>query len=196
MVSQKYFVCDVTFSWSWSLYGQKQIEKMAVNRAEEYNELITSIRDTLYRLALSIVVDSATAEDIVQDVSERVWRARDAVLHSQHPKAYVCRMAHNLAIDRVRQRQRERSIAFEGVAVEDGNSESNIRDMASLTRKIISELPAKQQLIMHLRDVEGYEFEEIARIAECDEVSVRMNLSRARKRVREELITMMSHGVR
>lgn len=169
---------------------------MAVNRAEEYNELITSIRDTLYRLALSIVVDSATAEDIVQDVSEKVWRARDAVLHSQHPKAYVCRMAHNLAIDRVRQRQRERSIAFEGVAVEDGNSESNIRDMASLTRKIISELPAKQQLIMHLRDVEGYEFEEIARIAECDEVSVRMNLSRARKRVREELITMMSHGVR
>jgi RNA polymerase sigma-70 factor (ECF subfamily) len=47
-----------------------------------------------------------------------------------------------------------------------------------------------------MRDVEGYEFEEIAQIAECDEVSVRMNLSRARKRVREELIKMMSYGVR
>jgi RNA polymerase sigma-70 factor (ECF subfamily) len=167
-----------------------------VNSIEEYKELITSIRDTLYRLALSIVVDSATAEDIVQDVSERVWRARDKVLHSEHPKAYICRMAHNLAIDRVRQHQRERSIALEGVAVEDGNSVSNIKDMAEITRKIIAQLPDKQQLIIHMRDVEGYEFEEIAQIAECDEVSVRMNLSRARKRVREELIKMMSYGVR
>lgn len=167
-----------------------------MNSIEKYKELITSIRDTLYRLALSIVVDSATAEDIVQDVSERVWRARDTVLQSEHPKAYICRMAHNLAIDCVRQRGRERGIALEGVAVEDGNSESNIRDMVALTRKIISQLPDKQQLIIHLRDVEGYEFEEIAQIAECDETSVRMNLSRARKRVREELITMMSHGVR
>jgi RNA polymerase sigma-70 factor (ECF subfamily) len=105
-------------------------------------------------------------------------------------------MAHNLAIDRVRQHQRERSIAVEGVVVEDGNSVSNIKDMAEITRKIIAQLPDKQQLIIHMRDVEGYEFEEIAQIAECDEVSVRMNLSRARKRVREELIKMMSYGVR
>lgn len=166
-----------------------------MNRADEYNELITSIKDTIYRLVVSIVIDSATAEDIVQDVSERVWRARDAVLQSEHPRAYVCRIAHNLAIDCVRKRQRERSITIEGVAV-DGNSESNIRDMASLTQRIISQLPTKQQLIIHMRDVEGYEFEEIAQIAECDEVSVRMNLSRARKRVREELIKMMSYGVR
>ena len=167
-----------------------------MNSIEKYKELITSIRDTLYRLALSITSDGATAEDVVQDVCERVWRARDTVLQSEHPKAYICRMAHNLAIDRVRQRGRERGIALEGVAIEDGNSESNIRDMVALTRKIISQLPDKQQLIIHLRDVEGYEFEEIAQIAECDETSVRMNLSRARKRVREELITMMSYGVR
>ena len=167
-----------------------------MNSIEKYKELITSIRDTLYRLALSITSDGATAEDVVQDVCERVWRARDTVLQSEHPKAYICRMAHNLAIDRVRQRGRERGIALEGVAIEDGNSESNIRDMVALTRKIISQLPDKQQLIIHLRDVEGYEFEEIAQIAECDETSVRMNLSRARKRVREELIKMMSYGVR
>lgn len=167
-----------------------------MNSIEKYKELITSIRDTLYRLALSITSDGATAEDVVQDVCERVWRARDTVLQSEHPKAYICRMAHNLAIYRVRQRGRERGIALEGVAIEDGNSESNIRDMVALTRKIISQLPDKQQLIIHLRDVEGYEFEEIAQIAECDETSVRMNLSRARKRVREELITMMSYGVR
>jgi RNA polymerase sigma-70 factor (ECF subfamily) len=68
--------------------------------------------------------------------------------------------------------------------------------MAALTQRIIASLPTKQQLIMHMRDVEGYELDEIAAIAECDETSVRMNLSRARKRVREELIKAMNYGVR
>ena len=164
--------------------------------ATEYTSLIASIKDTAYRLALRIVGDSSMAEDVLQDVYEKVWRARDAVLHSEHPRAYVCRITHNLAIDRVRQRGRERGIYIDSCGASDGNVQTDLSDMAALTQQIIATLPPKQQLIMHMRDVEGYEFEEIAQIAECDEVSVRMNLSRARKRVREELIKMMSYGVR
>jgi DNA-directed RNA polymerase specialized sigma24 family protein len=52
--------------------------------------------------------------------------------------------------------------------------------MVALTKRFISMLPDKQRIIIHLRDVEGYEFEEIARIIESDETSVRVNLSRAR----------------
>jgi RNA polymerase sigma-70 factor (ECF subfamily) len=47
-----------------------------------------------------------------------------------------------------------------------------------------------------MRDVEGYELEEIANILDSDEASVRVNLSRARKNIREELIKMMNYGVR
>ena len=165
-------------------------------KTTEYTTLIASVKDTAYRLALRIVGDSSMAEDILQDVYERVWRARDAVLHSEHPKAYICRMTHNLAIDRLRQRQRERGLTIEIYSATDGNKEIDISDMAALTQRIIASLPTKQQLIMHMRDVEGYEFDEIAAIAECDETSVRMNLSRARKRVREELIKAMNYGVR
>lgn len=165
-------------------------------KTAEYTSLIESIKDTAYRLALRIVGDSSLAEDILQDVYERVWRARDTVLQSEHPRAYVCRIAHNLAIDRVRERGRERGIEIDSHGAMDGNRETDLSDMASLTRQIIASLPPKQQLIMYMRDVEGYEFDEIATIAECDETSVRMNLSRARKRVREELIKAMNYGVR
>lgn len=164
--------------------------------AIDFTTLIDSVKDTAYRLALGIVGDSSTAEDILQDVYEKVWRARDAVLQSEHPKAYVCRITHNLAIDRLRQRQREHSLSIDAPGSMDADRETEMRDMATLTREIIASLPPKQQLIIHLRDVEGYEFDEIAAIAECDETSVRMNLSRARKRVREELIIAMNHGVR
>lgn len=56
-------------------------------------------------------------------------------------------------------------------------------------------LPDKQRIIIHLRDVEGYEFEEIARIIESDETSVRVNLSRARKRVKEQLLNAINYGL-
>ena len=162
----------------------------------EYTSLIASIKDTAYRLALRIVGDSSLAEDILKDVYEKVWRARDAVLHSEHPRAYVCRITHNLAIDRLRERGRERGIYIDRYGATDGNAQADLSDMAALTQQIIATLPPKQQLIIHMRDVEGYEFDEIAAIAECDETSARMNLSRARKRVREELINAINYGVR
>lgn len=164
---------------------------------KEYIEFISALRDTVYRLARSIITDEAEAEDIAQDVFERVWRARDTVLSSNHPRAYVCRMAHNLAIDRQRAKQRSQSFALDERTVGgNGDSDTNTKDMAELTRRLIQQLPERQRLTIHMRDIEGYELEEIANILDSDEASVRVNLSRARKNIREELIKMMNYGVR
>ncbi|MCK5839777.1 MAG: sigma-70 family RNA polymerase sigma factor, partial [Bacteroidales bacterium] len=53
---------------------------------------------------------------------------------------------------------------------------------------LINKLPELQKVIIHLRDVEGYDFDEIAGITELSLNAVRVNLSRARKNVREGLI--------
>lgn len=163
----------------------------------QYIEFVSELRDTLYRLALSITCDSAEAEDIVQDVFERVWRARDKVMQSAFPRAYICRIAHNLAIDRQRATTRRHTFSIDDQVNFNNSSYSNtdILDIASLTRRIIASLPEKQRLAIHLRDVEGYEIEEIAETLETDETNVRMNLSRARKSVREELIKSINYGV-
>lgn len=164
----------------------------------EYTAFLSELRNTLYRLALGITGNSAEAEDIVQDVFEQVWRIRDKVLNSAYPRAYICRIAHNLAIDRQRTAVRRNTFSINEQISESSNSaiQADISDMAAITRKIISTLPQKQQLAIHLRDVEGYEIEEIAEALDIDETSVRMNLSRARKSVREELIKVIGHGVR
>lgn len=168
-----------------------------INREREYVELVTSLRDTIYRLALSIVLDDAEAEDLLQDLYERAWRARDKVLGSEYPRAYLCRMARNLAIDRWRQRGRHGdSGAADGAdPTIDLDKGVDMSDMASITRQLIAGLPERQRVAMHMRDVEGYEIEEIALVLECDESSVRMNLSRARRSVREQLITYMNYGI-
>ena len=78
----------------------------------------------------------------------------------------------------------------------DGDSETTTNDMVTLTRRLIAELPDTQRLAIHMRDVEGYEIEEIADLLESDEASVRVNLSRARKSIREQLIKLMNYGVK
>jgi RNA polymerase sigma-70 factor (ECF subfamily) len=78
----------------------------------------------------------------------------------------------------------------------DGDNETTTNDMVTLTRRLIAELPDKQRIAIHMRDVEGYEIEEIADLLESDEASVRVNLSRARKSIREQLIKLMNYGVK
>ena len=134
---------------------------------EQYTELVLSTKDTIYRLAKSITGSCVEAEDIVQDIYEKVWRARDAVLNSRYPRAYLCRMTRNLAIDRLRRRRD--SVEISDRVVEDGNRLAVIGDMA-------------------------YEIEEIAEVLECESANVRVYLSRARKYVREELLKAINYG--
>ena len=161
----------------------------------KYTALISEVKDTVYRLALSLTGNAAEAEDIVQDTYERVWRARDAILAHDYPRAYVCRITRNLAIDylRSRHRLRECNDGYQTMS-NDGNSTIELLDITALTKRIISHLPEKQRLTIHMRDVEGFEVEEIAEILESDPTSVRMNLSRARRCVREQVIKAIQHG--
>ena len=132
----------------------------------------------------------------MQDVFERVWRARDKVLSSSHPKAYICRIAHNLAIDRERRRIRRQTFAInEEIITNTTSISTELSDITSITQRAIASLPEKQRLAIHLRDVEGYEIEEIAEVLECDSTSVRMNLSRARNSVRECVTKALNYGV-
>lgn len=159
---------------------------------EQYTELVLSTKDTIYRLAKSITGSCVEAEDIVQDIYEKVWRARDAVLNSRYPRAYLCRMTRNLAIDRLRRRRD--SVEISDRVVEDGNRLAVIGDMAEYSRQLIATLPETQRMVIHLRDVEGYEIEEIAEVLECESANVRVYLSRARKYVREELLKAINYG--
>jgi len=160
--------------------------------SDTYTQFILSVKDTVFRLALSLVGSSVEAEDIVQDIYERVWRARDKVLSEPYPRAYVCRMTRNLAIDRLRARRQNVDQDWGGYT--DGDREVAIKDMAQFTRQVIASLPERQRVAIEMRDVEGYEIEEIAAILESDTASVRMNISRARKRVRDEVLKALNYG--
>jgi RNA polymerase sigma-70 factor (ECF subfamily) len=69
------------------------------------------------------------------------------------------------------------------------------RDSISWVEKIMEELPEQQKLVLQLRDVEEYDFKEIADLLEMQPTAVRVALSRARKTVREKLMQKHSYGI-
>jgi len=71
-----------------------------------------------------------------------------------------------------------------------------LKDSVSWVAKIIEDLPEQQKLIIQLRDIEDYDFDEIAKILDMNNASVRVALSRARKTIREKLTNTHNYGVR
>ena len=78
----------------------------------------------------------------------------------------------------------------------DPNDQAEITNQRKLMNTIINSLPEQQKMIIQLREIEGYEFEEIATITDMNINAVRVALSRARKAIKEELVKMYNYGLK
>ncbi len=66
-------------------------------------------------------------------------------------------------------------------------------DMKNKVINIINTLPEQQKMVIQMRDVEGLDYDEIAEVMEMSLNNVRVNLSRARKKVRDILIKAQNY---
>jgi RNA polymerase sigma-70 factor (ECF subfamily) len=73
--------------------------------------------------------------------------------------------------------------------------ENEQSELSAIVHRLIAALPDREREVLHLRDSEGLEFEHIAEIVGSTEAAVRMACSRARSKVKEELIKIMNYGV-
>ena len=68
-------------------------------------------------------------------------------------------------------------------------------DSVDWVERIMDELPEQQKMVLQLRDIEDYDFEEISEMLGMKPTAVRVTLSRARKAVREKLMEKHSYGI-
>jgi RNA polymerase sigma-70 factor (ECF subfamily) len=157
---------------------------------EEFNERITVLRDKIFRFAARLTGDEEQAADVVQDVMERMWRRRGTLGSDENVEAYAMQAAHNRSYDYLRrgrmvgEKHRQMAQRSETVAETHPLEREEVRRAVAAA---IAALPEKQRAAIHLRDIEGYEFDEISAIMNCDVATVRVYLSRARKAVGERL---------
>jgi len=156
-----------------------------------FNQLMAHLRPKLYRFALAFTRRTDEAEDVVQDIGIRLWERRDELEALRSIEAYAMSAVRNRCLDYARSpHNRTDELQEDDDSAHEQTPYQLVEqaDMAAFVRKLINRLPEQQQMVIRLRDVEGYELEEIAEILGMNEGTVRTNLSRARQKIREEIL--------
>ena len=160
---------------------------------------ILPLKDKLFRLALRITLDRAEAEDVVQDTMIRVWNKRDESQQFESVEAYCLIVAKNLAIDRSQKKDAQNVELSPEMAEEADTSGPYDRlvnnERMKIIHRLIDELPEKQRLIMQLRDIEGESYKDIAKVLQLTEEQVKVNLFRARQKVKQRYIEIDEYGL-
>lgn len=165
----------------------------------DFRKDILPLKDKLFRLALRITFDRAEAEDIVQETMIRVWNKRDEWDGLESVEAYCLTVTRNLAIDRSEKKDSQTVVlTIEAEQTPDASSPYDRlvnKERLKLVHRLVGELPEKQRLIMQLRDVEGKSYKEIAAALRLTEEQVKVNLFRARQKVKQKFIDIDNYGL-
>ena len=155
-----------------------------------YKKMILPIKDKLYRLAKMMLQTREEAEDALQDVLLKLWDNRQSLAGYRSVEALAMRMTKNQCLNRLKSPQYRRGP--DAYAMEIGSGELppdrslEVHDSLRLMQRLVENLPPQQQLVLHLRNVEGYDYEEIEEITGMTVNAIRVNLSRARQQLKEQ----------
>lgn len=154
---------------------------------ETFNHKIIPMRQMLLTRARQLLGNDSDAEDLVQETMLKLWYIRDQLGSHSCPEALAMTILRNKAHDLWR-RRREQTGLTRDAGAESGSIEAR-SDMA-LIEEIIERLPPLQRDILRMKEIDGYEAEEIIAITGCSPTALRQNLSRARRKIREEFIRL------
>ena len=165
----------------------------------EYLKIVTPFKDKIFRVARRLLVSVEEAEDATQEVLLKLWNNRQKFKDYNSPEAFAMTMTKNWCFDRLKSKQAQ-NLKIVHNNYED-HSQSlqksiEVNDSLRWVEKHMEALPEKQKLILQLRDIEHYEFNEIAKVLDMTEATIRVSLSRARKTIREKLTKTHNYGIK
>ena len=162
--------------------------------AVEFKQLFLSSHTKMYAIAFRMMGNAQDAEDMVQNAYMKLWSRRDTLGCVQDIPTYCASLMRNMCIDVFRRRHFDEKGCATGMLMlaADTNTalEVECRDEARIVEKIIERLSDGQRQVLVLRDVDGMSFEEIERATGLGFSNIRVLLSRARKKIREQFMEM------
>ncbi len=166
---------------------------------DAFNELVLAYQDRLYNLAYRILGDPAMAEDAVQEALIAAYRALETFRGGSF-LAWLRRTVVNRCYDELRRRKRRPTVSWEsfGELDEEANpflvnghpnpeEAAQQAELSDFLQAAIRALPPDQRVVLVLSDVEGMDYEQIARTLGVPLGTVKSRLARARARLRDYL---------
>ncbi len=144
---------------------------------EEYNQCVDKYADNLFRFIVKNLRNSDDAQDIVQESFAKMWKNKSEI-DGARAKSYLFTTAYHTMIDHLR--KSKRMDAREQLPPQATFHSEGYSDLQEILHQAVKKLPETQQMVLMLRDYEGYSYEEIGEITGLNESQVKVYIYRAR----------------
>jgi RNA polymerase sigma factor (sigma-70 family) len=152
---------------------------------QEYNIVVQQLSNPLYGFSLKFLRNEEDAQDIVQDVFEKLWINRKKVEFLK-AKAWMYTTAYNGMINLITKKQRVQLPGSDQLP-EKSHKAYNHFESKEVVDRAVNILPPIQKSIILLRDLEGYSYDEIGEILDLSSSQVKVYLFRARNKIKKQL---------
>lgn len=158
-----------------------------MKQTDRITTAFTALREQMLSLAERITGNRDDAADAVQDAFVKLWQQRGRYESASHARGAGMMTVRTTSIDMARRNSHRAEVTIDQIAdpIEDVNDNDRNLTYRQVRYIIDNDLSSNQRQIIDLREIEGLEFEEIANRMNMTASNVRVELSRARKRVRE-----------
>jgi len=162
-----------------------------------YNTLVLYYQDAVYNVAYRIMGEPSTASDATQEAFISAYKAIRN-FRGGNFKAWLMRIVTNACYDELRRRKRQPQLSLDELTEDNESSPLLVseaiprpeslqarKELVMAIEQCLQELPDVQRTAAVLRDVEGYNYREIADIMASSVGTVKSRISRARAKLRE-----------
>jgi RNA polymerase sigma-70 factor (ECF subfamily) len=154
---------------------------------------------TVFRVAVRTLGDAQAAEDVTQETYVRAWRGFAQLETPGASLGWVCRIARNVATDRLRSPLRREAFITDGPSSRDSAAErmqhpgsspeeaALAKEERARVRAAVVSLAPKLRTVLLLREMDGMTYEEIATVTGVPRGTVESRIHRARTRLKRTL---------
>lgn len=167
---------------------------------QEFKSKILPVKDRLYRIALNMLKSVQEAEDTLQDAMVKLWNKREQLQSYHSVEALAVTITKNLCLDKLKSKKHKNLLDVQEMELDSGfenpHRKAELKDSMKVMHSAFDSLPEQQRLLILLRDVEGFSYEEIAEQTGLEVNNIRVGLSRARKKARAYYLKIENYEVR
>ena len=175
------------------LRERRVMEAFLAGDDEAFADLFDRHHERLYLYAARMTGDSQGAEDVMQEVWERLIRLRSNPQEVQNPIGLLLTMTRNLSLNFLKKEERKRKVVEEAGRYQQGDvADHGERELRDMIVDGLNRLPMKYREVLLLNIYSGYGFEEIAGILGITTEAAWKRASRGRKELREIILHQVS----
>ncbi|NLT96446.1 MAG: sigma-70 family RNA polymerase sigma factor [Clostridia bacterium] len=168
---------------------------------DAFEELVARYERKVYAIAYRFMGNPEDASDLAQEAFLKAFQSINGFRQEASFSTWICRIVSNVCRDQLRKAKRQSHNSLdEDVWLEEGSVKKQLQDakptpdelyerkeLNEYLQGLINNLSPEYKMVVVLRDIQGYSYEEIAQILDCSLGTVKSRLNRARKALRDQI---------